>query len=89
MRRISASDPDYFFRLAPAAFALGLEKVFAKHFGKMRLDRCPYLTTGMDGHMTAAQWTSLMRKALDGMNSRQNRLGFEKTIRLIRSIIRY
>jgi hypothetical protein len=55
----------------------------------MRLDRCPYLTTGMDGHMTALQWAGLMRRAVDGMNSRANRLGFEKTVRLIRSIIKY
>lgn len=89
LRRICSSDPEYFFRLAPAAFALGLEKTFARHFGGMRLDRCPYLTTGMDGHMTALQWTSLMRRAVDGMNSRANRLGFEKTVRLIRSIIKY
>jgi len=89
LRRICSSDPEYFFRLAPAAFALGLEKTFAKHFGGMRLERCPYLTTGMDGHMTALQWASLMRRAVDGMNSRRNRLGAEKTIRLIRSIIKY
>lgn len=89
LRRICSSDPEYFFRLAPAAFALGLEKTFAKHFGGMRLERCPYLTTGMDGHMTALQWASLMRRAVDGMNSRRNRLGMEKTIRLIRSIIKY
>jgi len=30
-----------------------------------------------------------MRRAVDGMNSRRNRLGAEKTIRLIRSIIKY
>lgn len=88
LRRICGSDPEYFFRMAPAAMALGLEKTFAKRFGDMRLERCPYLTTGMDGHMTALQWAALMRRAADSMNARAKSLPMEKTIRLIRSMIR-
>ena len=88
LAHICTSDPDYFFRLAPYALALGLETSFAKRFGGLRLDRCPYLTTGMDGHMTALQWSALMRRAVDSMNDRANRLPLEKTIRLIRNITR-
>lgn len=84
--RICRNDPDYFFRLAPAALALGREKIFAKGFGQMRLDACPYLTTGMDGHMTALQWAALMRKAITIMDGRANRLPLEKTIRMIQSL---
>ena len=86
--RICRNDPDYFFRLAPYALALGREKAFAKRFGQLRLDRCPYLTTGMDGHMTVLQWAALMRKAVTLMNDRANRLPLEKTIRMIRTITR-
>lgn len=86
--RICKNDPDYFFRLAPYALALGREKAFAKKFGQLRLDRCPYLTTGMDGHMTVLQWAALMRKAVTLMEGRANRLPMEKTIRLIRNITR-
>ena len=53
LRRKHSVDPEYFFRMAPAVLALGREKRFAKGFGDVRLDRCPYLTTGMDGHRTA------------------------------------
>ena len=88
LRRSCADDPEYFFRMAPAAMALGMEKIFAKRFGDIRLDRCPYLTTGMDGHMTALQWASLMRRAVDAMNARAKSLPMEKTVRLIRSMIR-
>lgn len=86
--RICRNDPDYFFRLAPFALALGREKTFAKRFGQLRLERCPYLTTGMDGHMTVLQWAALLRKAVTLMDGRAHRLPLEKAIRLIRSITR-
>lgn len=86
--RICRNDPDYFFRVAPYALALGREKTFAKRFGQLRLDRCPYLTTGMDGHMTVLQWAALMRKAVTLMDGRANRLPLEKAIRMIRMITR-
>lgn len=88
LRRKLSIDPEYFFRMAPAVLALGLEKTFAKGFGDARLERCPYLTTGMDGHMTAMQWAALMRRTIDTMNARAKGLPMEKTIRLIRSMIR-
>lgn len=88
LQHICKTDPDYFFRLAPYALALGREKLFAAKFGAARLDRCPYLTTGMDGHMTALQWASLMRRTADAMNARANRLPLEKTLRVIRNLTR-
>lgn len=86
--RICKNDPDYFFRLAPYALALGREKTFAKKFGQLRLDRCPYLTTGMDGHMTVLQWAALMRKAVTLMDDRANHLGMEKAIQIVRNFTR-
>lgn len=86
--RICRNDPDYFFRLAPYALALGREKTFAKRFGQMRLEGCPYLTTGMDGHMTALQWAALMRKTATMMDGRASRLPLEKAIAIVRNITR-
>ena len=86
--RRAGEDPEYFFRLAPYALALGREKLFARRFGQLRLERCPYLTTGMDGHMTVLQWAALMRKAVTMMNSRANGLFMEKTVRMIRTVTR-
>ena len=88
LQRICRNDPEYFFRMAPYAMALGREKLLAKKFGDMRLERCWYLTTGMDGHMTAAQWANVLRRTADNMNDRANRLPMEKLIRVIRDLIK-
>lgn len=88
LQRICESDPDYFFRLAPSAMALGLDKAFARRFGNKRLDRCPYLTTGVDGQLTAQQWSRLLRRTLDGMNDRADKLPLEKLLGIIHSIIK-
>lgn len=88
LQRICRSDPDYFFRLAPGALALGREKAFAKRFGDTRLEGCPYMTTGMDGHMTALQWSAFMRQTVEKMNGRANRLTWEKFLRILSQIKR-
>lgn len=77
LQRICLSDPDYFFSLAPYALALGVDRSFAKRFGGKRLSACPYLTTGMDGHMTATEWSEVMRRAVDSLDQRQKRLPLE------------
>lgn len=88
LQRLLRNDPEYFFRVAPYALALGREMLLAKKMGEMRLERCWYLTTGMDGHMTALQWATLMRRTADAMNDRANRLPMEKLIQVISSMIR-
>ena len=86
LRRINRNEPEYFHNMIPYALALGVDKTFAKHFGKEKLDPCPYLTTGMDGHRTAGEWSELYRRALDAMDDRNRRLPFEKLIRIIENI---
>ena len=88
LQRLCEIDPDYFFRLAPYAMALGADKAFAKRFGNTRLDRCPYLTTGMDAHMTALQWSEMMRTTADAMNERAQRLPLERLLGMLHSITR-
>lgn len=83
---IVEQEPDHFHNMAPVALALGVDRAFAKRFGSEKIDPCPYLTTGMDGHRTAGEWSELYRKALDAMSDRSRRLPLEKLIRIIESI---
>lgn len=76
--RISKTDPDYFFTMAPYALAMGVQKSFAASFKGKRLSSCTYLTTGMDGHMTAAEWCQLMERAVQSLDHRQKRLFLER-----------
>ncbi len=85
---LSQEDADYFFRLAPEALALGVDREFAKKFGALRYPGCPYLTTGMDAHMTALQWNAMMRRALEAMDDRALSLGSERFFTLLRAILR-
>lgn len=65
-------DPDYFYSLAPYALALGVDRTFARRFGKLRLTPCPYLSIGSQSHMTPADWSVLMRRTVSVMNAGQN-----------------
>lgn len=88
LQALCKEDPDYFFRMAPAALALGVDRQFARQFGGMRFSGCPYLTTGIDANMTAAQWNEMLHRALEMMDSRARQLPMEKLIWLLRSIIK-
>lgn len=83
LQRICNSNPEYFYTLAPHAIALGSDKAFSKRFGNLRLPGCPWLTTGMDAHMTASEWAELMRYAASLMDARSKQLFTEKLFRLI------
>lgn len=74
------ADPEYFFTAAPYALAMGVHKPFAKAFGSKRLSACPYLTTGMDGHLTASEWMAIMVRAADSLDHRQKRLPLERLL---------
>ncbi len=69
----SITDPDYFFTLIPYAMALGVEKPFARQFPN-RLPNCPYLTTGLDGHMTANEWCRVFQRAVTALDAGKKRL---------------
>lgn len=86
LRMACEKDPDYFFRNAPYAMALGVGKAFSRAVGKEKLERCSYLTTGMDGHMSAAGWQALLEQTLQAMDARSKRLPFEKLMRILNAI---
>lgn len=77
LQRILRSNPDYYYNLAPYALALGVDQRFSKNMGGMRLGNCPYLTTLMDGHMTALEWSRLLRTAVNTLDERQSRIFLE------------
>lgn len=79
-QRLTLSDPEYFFQLAPHAMALGVLGSFARRFGHMKLNACPYLTSGLDGHMTAAEWGRVMAEAAAALNQRQRRLPLDRLL---------
>jgi len=78
LERIRRSDSDYFFDMIPYALALGVDKRFAAHFGRQKLSPCPWLITGKEGYMTAAEWTAILRHTVSVLDERQKRLPFER-----------
>ena len=79
-QRLTLADPAYFFTMAPCAMALGVLRPFAKRFGKMQLTSCPYLTSGLDGHMTALEWSRVMERTAATLDARQHRLPLERLL---------
>ena len=76
--KMRKSDPDFFFRLAPYAMAMGVLRPFAAAFGKRKLEQCPYLVTPVQGRKTAAEWAYLMVTAADRMDARFRRTELER-----------
>lgn len=71
LQRILRSNPEYYYRLAPYAMAMGMDSAFARQMGGIKLPECTYLTTGMDGHLTAAQWNQLLREVVQRLDARR------------------
>ncbi len=88
LRLICQNNPEYFHQMAPYALALGVDKAFAKRFGKLPIGSCPYIFTGADSAMRAIQWNSLMRRVLKGMNTRPEQSRLEKLIAIAQSFIK-
>ena len=80
VKRNQHIDPNYFYDLAPYALALGVDRAFARNLRKTRLPQCPYLTTGMDGHLTAQEWNQLLRDTVDALDAMQKRLPIDKLL---------
>ncbi len=79
-RQLIAINPDYYYTLAPYALALGVDRAFARQMGKSRLTECTYLTTGMDGHLTAREWNQLLRDTVDAMDLMHKRLPIDRLL---------
>lgn len=80
LQRLVQVNPNYFYELAPYALALGVDKTFARRFGKAMLPECSFLVTDMRHQMTASEWAARLQEVADALNARQKRLPYEKLI---------
>ncbi len=88
LRQICQSNPEYYHQMAPYALALGVDKRFAKRFGKILIPQCPYISVGIASELRAAQWQNMMRRVLKGMNTRIPNGYRERILALIERFIR-
>ena len=80
LQRLLQVNPNYFYELAPYALAMGVDKQFAKRFGKIDLPDCSFLATPLHKDMTPVKWMVRLREAADALNARQKRLPYEKLL---------
>lgn len=59
LRRNAQLDGQYFYRTLPFAELLGVGSAFAKHFGSMRLEPCPWLLDAQEKPATAVEFYRL------------------------------
>lgn len=78
IHRLLKTDPDYFFNMAPFALSLGVIHPFAKNFGSIKMDQCPYLVTRVHGKRTAGEWAELIADTADLIDSKYRRMEIEK-----------
>lgn len=74
-QRLQANS-SYFYELAPYALALGVDKRFARRFGKSALPDCSFLMTDGKEPSTTSEWATLLRQTADALNARQRRLPY-------------
>ncbi len=80
IHRMLKTDPEYFFNMAPFALSLGIIHPFAKNFGNIKMDQCPYLVTRVHGKRTAEEWAELIADTADLIDAKYRRMEIEKWI---------
>ncbi len=78
LHRLRKHDPEYFFNMAPHALALGVEKHFAKNFGKKKLPPCPYLIDSRNLRQDALRWAQTFHQVSDILDARRKQMDLEK-----------
>ena len=80
LKWILSGNPSYYYDIAPYALALDADRALTRQIGSLPLPECTYLTTGMDGHMTAKEWDQLLRDTVHSLDALQKRLPLERFI---------
>ena len=80
--RLQHNDPDFFYNMAPYAMALGVDKQFAKSFGRKKLEQCPYFVCGIHSKMNAADWNRFLHEAMEILDFRQRRMLLDNLLSL-------
>ena len=78
LQQFLQKNPNYYYELAPYALAMGVDRRFARRFGRMGLPEENCLQWGAAREMTASQYAARLRKAADLLNQRQRRLAYEQ-----------
>ena len=78
LQRILKANPNYFYDTAPYALALGMDKTFARRFGRLRMVECTYLIRSSSGLMTASEWAAMLRSTVKALDARSKRIFWEK-----------
>ena len=75
---IFKNNPEYFFEMAPYALALGVDRNFARRFGKTPLPESSCFVGEQAREMTAVAYAARLRRVADVLNRRQKQLPYEK-----------
>ena len=77
-------NPDYFHQMMPYAIALGVDKQFARRWGKLPVGECPYIVGKAGDFVRASQWRAHMQQVVAAMNTAEQRPTKEKIAAFIR-----
>ncbi len=80
LKRMLIFNPNYFYELAPYSLALGVDKTFAKRFGRAELPECSFLVTP-NPPKNAKDWAALLRKTAQRMDEMQKKMRYRQIFR--------
>ncbi len=80
LHRIMMQNPNYFFEMAPYALALGVDKTFAKRFGKLPQPQCPYLDASIEVRLNTEEWAMLLRETASILDARHKQMQLQKSL---------
>ena len=78
IHRLMKTDPEYFFNMAPFALSLGIIYPFARNFGSVKMDQCPYLVTRVTGKRSAEEWAELIADTANLMDAKFRKMEVER-----------
>lgn len=73
LQTILEHNPDYYFKLAPYAIALGVDRTFSRRFKNLSPGVCSYLSDDRKKPVSAWQWNHLLQQVISVLDSRRQR----------------
>ena len=81
LKQLLKGNSGYFYEMAPYALALDTDRIFARRFGRLRLQECSYLMTGNRRQMTAYEWAKLLRTTVEKLDAGAKQLPMDRFLR--------
>lgn len=78
MEQLLRGNPNYFHEMLPYALALGVDRRFARHFDRLPLQDCNYLSVGNRKAMKASDWANALRTAVETLDAKATLLPLER-----------